>query len=617
MMRKGIPATLLLMLHASILWESATQKSASVDEMSHLAAGLYSLSTLDFRINRTAPPMQNLFCALPVALFADYQLSYDNECWENGIWNGAGDRLLEANQDNFHRILMLGRCGTIFLSVLLCLAIFLWAYEFWGYVPALFVLLLAVLEPNIMAHGRLTTTDIAPTLFFLLCGFFFWRFSHRPSRLRLSLVGIGFGLAWYSKHSGGVLLPAIFLCFLLFSLRHRLSWLEQTLSFMKRCRPVLRAAVQSLILIAFVSIIGLFVIWAGYGFEIGDSIPGPREPIRSYIWGGTQVPLQTFVYLLGLQDRISLRSDNPEEPYWLFLRNYLPAFSHWEGFFANRAHLSSGHLGFFMGELSSSGWKSYYPVLFLIKTPVPLLLILLAGVFLICKKTIPFNEMTLVALLVIPLLYAFVLVFFNTANIGYRHALPIVPFFLVSFGGAAAAYVWKTIREETDTDENEPKADANGKTRAVRSKTLRIFLAIAWSGLTVWYVVDVLSVHPHYLEYFNSIIGGPKNGHYYAVDSNLDWGQDLLCLKAYLEERNLDDVRLLYFGPKEYPDVYNVPHQKADKMKKLEPGTYVVSASFLHGIGAGPLYPVLEPLRRRDPDEYITYAFFLYRVSSD
>jgi|GEM_PF-3413335 hypothetical protein len=618
MKRKWLPVVVIVILHAAVLWHSAARTSASVDELSHLAAGLYSLNNLDFRINRVAPPLQNLVNAIPVALFGDYQLVYDNQCWQNGIWNGVGDQLLFANPNNFHQLLMLGRTGSIFLSILLCLTAFFWTKECWGYAPALVVLTLTAFEPNILAHGRLTTTDIAPTFCLLLAGYLFWRLTRRPTRLRFVLVGVGFGLMWYSKHSGIVLLPALFICLLIFSILRENKIRLFFLSYFEKYHPLVRHFFRAVLLTGFLFVIGFFVIWIGYGFEIGDSIPGPREPMRSYVWHQCQVPINTFLIGLGLVDHIHIDGRDPNDPFWLFLRGYLPAFSHWEGFFSNRAHLQMGHLGFFMGELSSSGWRSYYPVLFLIKTPLPLLAIFLLGAVLLFMRIVRIDCLTLTSLLVIPFVYAFVIIFFNTANIGYRHALPVVPFFIVLFAGATSFFFFNLVTKKTGQHDAplsvKAPRDGDRECQTLSMRASPFFPIVFGALLPFWHVLDVLAIHPHYLEYFNSCVGGPQNGHRYAVDSNLDWGQDLLHLKRYLEKHELDDARLLYFGPKEYPDAYQIPHIKVKNLDSIESGTYIISASYLHGIGSGQEYPKLAPFRQREPDDYITYALFLYHM---
>jgi hypothetical protein len=51
-----------------------------------------------------------------------------------------------------------------------------------------------------------------------------------------------------------------------------------------------------------------------------------------------------------------------------------------------------------------------------------------------------------------------------------------------------------------------------------------------------WSVASSLAIYPHSLSYFNELAGGPENGHAHLVDSNIDWGQDLLYLKAWIDE---------------------------------------------------------------------------------
>ena len=66
--------------------------------------------------------------------------------------------------------------------------------------------------------------------------------------------------------------------------------------------------------------------------------------------------------------------------------------------------------------------------------------------------------------------------------------------------------------------------------------------------LTVWLGMETLSTYPYYLSYYNELAGGPDNGYKYAVDSNLDWGQDLKRLTQYVNENNIDKIKLEYFG---------------------------------------------------------------------
>ena len=67
-------------------------------------------------------------------------------------------------------------------------------------------------------------------------------------------------------------------------------------------------------------------------------------------------------------------------------------------------------------------------------------------------------------------------------------------------------------------------------------------------------VVECCWIYPHYLSYFNGLVR-PKNAHKHLVDSNLDWGQDLPGLRAWLESQGLQqkdaaqrEVVVSYFG---------------------------------------------------------------------
>lgn len=63
------------------------------------------------------------------------------------------------------------RSVTILFSCLLAFLVFHWAQQLFGFIPALFSLLLFVLDPNNIAHSQLVTTDIYVTasIFCIFC----------------------------------------------------------------------------------------------------------------------------------------------------------------------------------------------------------------------------------------------------------------------------------------------------------------------------------------------------------------------------------------------------------------------------------------------------------------
>ena len=105
-------------------------------------------------------------------------------------------------------------------------------------------------------------------------------------------------------------------------------------------------------------------------------------------------------------------------------------------------------------------------------------------------------------------------------NIGHRHILPTYPVLFIAAGWLGRWLDWR-----------------------------RPLAASLVLGLTCWHLGESLRVRPHYLAYFNELVGGPANGWRHLVDSSLDWGQDLPSLKTWLgEHARGEKVYLAYFG---------------------------------------------------------------------
>jgi hypothetical protein len=52
----------------------------------------------------------------------------------------------------------------------------------------------------------------------------------------------------------------------------------------------------------------------------------------------------------------------------------------------------------------------------------------------------------------------------------------------------------------------------------------------------IWAAASSLTVYPHSLSYFNELVGGPTGGHAHLSSSNVDWGQDLIYLREWLQQ---------------------------------------------------------------------------------
>jgi len=49
-----------------------------------------------------------------------------------------------------------------------------------------------------------------------------------------------------------------------------------------------------------------------------------------------------------------------------------------------------------------------------------------------------------------------------------------------------------------------------------------------------------LAAYPNYLPFFNMAAGGSENGFKYLLDSNLDWGQDLIKVSEWASQNGVE-----------------------------------------------------------------------------
>jgi tetratricopeptide (TPR) repeat protein len=64
----------------------------------------------------------------------------------------------------------------------------------------------------------------------------------------------------------------------------------------------------------------------------------------------------------------------------------------------------------------------------------------------------------------------------------------------------------------------------------------------------VFHAVSSLRAFPNYIPYANEVWGGPAKVHEILADSNVDWGQGLVALKQYIDQRHIQNCWFAYFG---------------------------------------------------------------------
>jgi Tfp pilus assembly protein PilF/4-amino-4-deoxy-L-arabinose transferase-like glycosyltransferase len=179
---------------------------------------------------------------------------------------------------------------------------------------------------------------------------------------------------------------------------------------------------------------------------------------------------------------------------------------------------------FLLGKVGENGWWYYFPFAFLVKTPLPLLLLIIAAVF------TKFRERgALSAFAVLPAILWLGASCFSRFQVGVRHILPIFPLACL-IAGVVFADLWR-----------------DGS--ALKRSGLLFLL--------VWYAAGTLRLAPDYLAYFNELAGGPEGGRRLLSDSNVDWGQSLGALGKFLHDEGEPPIYFSYFGTAD-PHFYGI-----------------------------------------------------------
>jgi len=553
---------------------SLVRKSATFDEASHLSSAYEYLVTGVFRQHLDHPPLADQIAAFPL-LFLKLQLPTDEASQKSLI--RFGNRFVYQNVRDADTILLWGRLPVVLLTVLLGWVVFCWGRELEHPGAGLLALFLCVFDPNILAHGRLATNDLAVTCFSFIAIYRFWKLLSSPDWANVIWAGLAFGLAQASKFSAVLLAPILMLLATLWLLAGheiRAPFPLPGSKLLSQRPGLLRAYALAAVLLT-IFLIGFALVWADYRFEVGTVLAEGRQ-------------------LSWLDERLDGSRGEPAVRY-LFRELPVPAPKYIYGLAVKYTHTEAGRPAFLMGALSREGWWYYFLIAFLIKTPISLLILLTIATILIVMQRTSFCRRE--AFLLVPMLIWFGVNSSSGFNLGYRHLLPALPFLFVLAGQVIAV----------------------GR---IRWRAVMVGLV---SILCLWQLVGTLRIHPHYLAYFNELVGGPGNGHKYLVDSNLDWGQDLKGLGAYLKAQGVDRIELSYFGTAD-PTYYEISYTclpsfgilSKDKCP-IEPGfrdregVFVVSATHLQGVYLNDPH-TFEWLKKQEPEAVIGHSIFVYRV---
>lgn len=522
---------LLLVLFA-LLTFGARQNSLTFDEPSHLTAGYAFLARgADWTVPlRGHPLLVNAWEALPLYL-GDPDIPLETlDGWDEDYL-----RYVEAFSPylvrNLEQVTAAARALAILLTLLLAAVVCRWGSDLGGAWVGLLALGVMVFDPTLLAHGRLATNDVAVTALGTLALYIILRWTQLPNWSRTVAVGSVLGLAALTKGSG-VLWAGVGLGWALWvGLRQR-----------DRRGHMLRQALA-------MGIISFLMLWGVYRFTVG-MVPG---------W--SEIPV--------------------------------PAPRHWLGVLFQAEHLDKP-IVYALGEWRPTGWPWFFPLAFLIKNPLPLLMGALLGMGALARERQWWAKLGI--LILFCGLYVLIAIIMGP-NLGYRHMIPVHPL-LYLLVAAGVGWIW-------------PRVHLIGRTVIV--------------VLGIWTVVSTMRIYPYNLAFFNELAGGPTNGWRYLEGSNTDWGQGWEALRDFREERALT---YSYSGPDGYArtvsyDLWDNPlpplHFVTEALFRPwlfpEPGDYVLSANTLSGSF------LVDPdnfgwFRYHEPDAVIAQTLFYYHVDA-
>lgn len=495
-------ATTLLVFVFLITFFSMKGDSLTMDELAHLPAGYSYLTQKDMRLNPEHPPLVKDLAAFPLLFIKNIEFSSTIKAWKedvNGQWD-FGNQFLFKSSNPADQMIFWGRMPMILLLLLLGFYIFKFSKNFFGEKAALLALFLFSFSPTFLAHGRLVTTDVGAAFGVVFASYYFFKFLKNNTKKNLVMAGLALGIAELLKFSLILLIPFFAILILFWAIKQS----DNLKSFLK---------IFALFALRFLLILAIAYLLVG-AFYLYHTLNYPPEKQAS----DTLFTLSSFG-TRPIADLLVWMADKP----------ILKAYAQYGlGLAMVFQRATGGNTTYFLGEISAAGWKAYFPIVYLLKEPLPFhILTLIALIFSLWRiKRIKFFKKFLQNHFLEFAVILFTAFYWATSlksnlNIGVRHLLPVFPFTII--------LVSLTIM------------------KLLKNPYLKAKYAIL-GALIIWQAASVISTYPSFLAYFNESIGGSVNGYKYVADSNLDWGQDLKRLKKWIDNNEIEKIYVDYFG---------------------------------------------------------------------
>jgi 4-amino-4-deoxy-L-arabinose transferase-like glycosyltransferase len=261
----------------------------------------------------------------------------------------------------------------------------------------------------------------------------------------------------------------------------------------------------------------------------------------------------------------------------------------------NIMHASAGHGGMpavLLGETSPTGFRFYFPLAFLIKTPAAFHILLAVALLGFATSWSARARELLRSPLRGPVVALLVFTAFllnSKLNIGFRHAFPALPLLAV-IAAAGLGALWQR--------------------RARLRPVIGGLLVVQWASVLSWY--------PHFIPYTSEYFPDRDLAFTRLGDSNVDWGQALPLLRRFMDEEGVPVVYLSYFGSA-LPEAYGIDYVPLRSFFDLpprsapaeEPRFVAISATNLAGSYVDNQF---RTLLHADPYRVLGHSMFIYRI---
>jgi 4-amino-4-deoxy-L-arabinose transferase-like glycosyltransferase len=513
---------------------SAQQKSITHDEVAHIPAGYMIWKTGDFRMNIEHPPLVKLFATFPLLFFHFFTPTNDYDWLAGEEWHFGGYFLFQYNDAD--SIAMLARFPIMILGVILGWLVYFWGRRIFGsgkgalaHGAGLFAAALYFTEPNLIAHSSLVTYDLAFAFITFCAAYCYWALFVRGITARRLFGFVAFMVLAPMVKATGILLYVLIFIHLfaaaVLGRRWRVHLAKCRLRSLERRWQKLLAAMGALILCVGLCYLGA---WASYGFRY-EASPGHDMPPGP----------QSARYL----DFSNIASPLMREPVAFLQRNHLLP----QGYLGVIGHaaIERQRATYLLGKTRyEGGFYSYFLITTLLKTPFIHLAIMgifaamfiaqSLSVYAIGRKRRFQRQKFYIHRAAIPVYLTvgfFILISLARVDIGHRLILMIIPLECLLAG--STLYV-------------------------LLSRIRRLGRNVLSGLVLVLLLLPALSSYPHYISYFNPLIGARRNAIHFLCDSNVDWGQDIKALGAYVRRHNIQKLNLSLFG-KVDPYYYGIP----------------------------------------------------------